>query len=233
MAKSNKNISFFNMIEVALAMAIIAFGMTSILGLFPVGLNACRNSIAENYSADVVEQFSSYLKGYAGSSKANFETIFGTSAGTGYYNTTTNPMSDVATATAAKAAAKDFLNAIIAGTPYVATPIYSGWTIFPYDGGTPPTRKNIYFSVMGPGNYLNPTGAVFPSTDFTGMILVWKSPLVFYYPKADGSGWDTYTDSTYSLGAGLNIEISWPLEVEDYNARQKRTFYIEMTKPQQ
>ncbi len=219
------------MIEVALAMAIIAFGMTSILGLFPVGLNACRNAVAENCAADQVEQFSAYLKGYAGSSRANFENLFGTSAGSGYY-TETNPMTIPATVTAANVAAKNFLSAITTGTPYVAASIFSGWTIFPYDNLLPPTFKNIYFTALGPGDYYSTATVKFPSADFSALIIVWKSPLTFYYPKADGSGWDLYTDN-YSLGAGLNVEISWPLEVADYNARQKRNFYIEITKPEQ
>ncbi len=233
MVKNNKNICFFNMIEVALAMAIIAFGMTSILGLFPVGLNACRNSIAENCAADTVEQFSSYLKGYAGSSKANFETLLGTSAGTGYYNTNTNPMADAVTATAAQVAAKDFLDAIVSG---IAAPVYKGWTIFPYDSATPPSCKNIYFTVMGAGDYFHPASTKFPTNDFSALIAVWKSPLTYYRPNDTlplPDGWTQVTDDAYATGAALNIEISWPLDVADYNARQKRTFYIEIVKPQQ
>jgi len=220
------------MIEVALAMAVIAFGMTSILGLFPVGLNACRNAIAENSASDAAGQFSSYLKGYAESSKANFENLFGTSDVTGYY-TETNPMTIPATVITVKTKTADFLNAITTGTPYAAVPVYRGWTIFPSDNASPPTLKNVYFTVFGPGNYFDAAGAAkFPNWDFAAMIVVWKTPLTYYVPRVNGSGWDTYQDSTYSLGAGLNIEVSWPLDVADYSARQKRTFYIEINKPQ-
>jgi len=45
------------MVEVVLGMGLISFGMISVLGLFPVGLNAARDSIAESYAADSADQF--------------------------------------------------------------------------------------------------------------------------------------------------------------------------------
>lgn len=57
-----KKIQFFNMIEILLALAVIAIGMTSVLGLFPVGLNASRNAVAENCSADIADQMVTYLR---------------------------------------------------------------------------------------------------------------------------------------------------------------------------
>lgn len=235
MVKNSKNISFFNMIEIALAMAIIAFGMTSILGLFPVGLNACRNSVAENYSADAVEQFSSYLKGYAESSSANFDKLF---APGGFYPDAPKPLPAVLNSTNYITATQDFLDGITIGkdhtrvTAYNPVPIVTGWTIFPAKNAA---LKNIYFVASGSGNYLNPGGAVFPSTDFTGMLVVWKSPLTYYRPNSNNppDGWTTATDDAYVTGAALNIEVSWPLEVADYTARHTKTFYMEVTRPQQ
>lgn len=47
----------FNMVEIALALAVIALGVISIMALFPIGLNAHRDSMTESYAADVSEQF--------------------------------------------------------------------------------------------------------------------------------------------------------------------------------
>lgn len=58
----NKKTHFFNMIEVLLALTVIAIGMTSVLGLFPVGLNASREAIAQSCSADVADQTITYLR---------------------------------------------------------------------------------------------------------------------------------------------------------------------------
>ena len=45
----------FNMVEVALALAIIAIGISSILVLFPVGANANKAAIANNNLADIAD----------------------------------------------------------------------------------------------------------------------------------------------------------------------------------
>ena len=45
----------FNMVEIALAMVIIAFGISGILGLFTVGVNAKKEAMNENNIADAAE----------------------------------------------------------------------------------------------------------------------------------------------------------------------------------
>ena len=52
----------FNMVEVALALVILAIGLSSVLVLFPVGLRASRNSIADNSVGDVAERMAAYLQ---------------------------------------------------------------------------------------------------------------------------------------------------------------------------
>ena len=52
----------FNMVEVALALAIIAIGISSILVLFPVGANANKAAIANNNLADIAEYMMSYIR---------------------------------------------------------------------------------------------------------------------------------------------------------------------------
>ncbi len=60
------------MIEVVLAMAIIAFGMSSILGLFPVGINAMKSSMVDNYCSDSIDQMIGYIKNQAEYSAGNY-----------------------------------------------------------------------------------------------------------------------------------------------------------------
>lgn len=45
------------MIEIVLALGVIAIGLVSIMALFPVGLNASRDAIAQNYAAELAETF--------------------------------------------------------------------------------------------------------------------------------------------------------------------------------
>ncbi|HRU02447.1 MAG TPA: hypothetical protein P5239_12180, partial [Victivallales bacterium] len=47
----------FNMVEIALALAVIGIGIAGVMALFPVGFNSVRDAMAENYSADIAEEF--------------------------------------------------------------------------------------------------------------------------------------------------------------------------------
>ena len=46
----------FNMVEILLALGVIAIGICSVMVLFPVGANASRDSIMEEYAATSAEQ---------------------------------------------------------------------------------------------------------------------------------------------------------------------------------
>ena len=50
----------FNMVEIVLALGVVAVGVVSIMALFPIGLNANRDAVARSYSADSVDQFLHY-----------------------------------------------------------------------------------------------------------------------------------------------------------------------------
>ena len=52
----------FNMVEIALALAVLAIGLSSILVLFPVGINANKSAIADNNLADIGEYLMGYLR---------------------------------------------------------------------------------------------------------------------------------------------------------------------------
>ena len=52
------------MIEIALAIAVIAIGMVSIMGLFPIGLSANKDAMAKSYAAESADEFLHYLERY-------------------------------------------------------------------------------------------------------------------------------------------------------------------------
>jgi type II secretory pathway pseudopilin PulG len=221
-----KAISFFNMIEVALAMAIIAFGMTSILGLFPVGLNASRMSQAENYSADIVEQIFGYLKNYAEASDTNYQNAL--------YATTAFPTAINRTALIGVPSkildnhSSSFLSAYMASDTTVYSEFFPNSGIYrvPMAGGLMPC---VFFIVQGPSNTKN--------IDFSAMVLVWRSPVSSVVATGDATNdanwitWPPNASFDYEYLAGLNIEISWPLE-KKYAEREKRFYYFVVSRPQ-
>ena len=52
----------FNLVEIALATAVLGVGVASVLALFPVGAATSRSAVAENTIADVAEFFFSYFQ---------------------------------------------------------------------------------------------------------------------------------------------------------------------------
>ena len=64
------------MIEVVLAMGIVAIGMTSIMVLFPVGINASRDAVAYNTSVEMGSNLISYMQAFAKGSPNNYDGLF-------------------------------------------------------------------------------------------------------------------------------------------------------------
>ena len=52
----------FNLVEIALATAVLGVGVASVLALFPVGASTSRSAVAENTVADVAEFFFGYFQ---------------------------------------------------------------------------------------------------------------------------------------------------------------------------
>ena len=64
----------FNLIEIVLAVAVIAFGVVIVLGMLPKGLNASRNAATVSYASSVIDQIGGALfkEGTAGIKSDNF-----------------------------------------------------------------------------------------------------------------------------------------------------------------
>ena len=59
MKSYNKN--YFNMVEIVLALAVVAIAIVSLMGMLPVALRASKNSVADNSVASVVEIMKSFI----------------------------------------------------------------------------------------------------------------------------------------------------------------------------
>jgi hypothetical protein len=70
--QSQRRRSTFNMIEIVLALGVIAIGMVSILGLLPVGANASRDAMAETYAGITAEQMLTWVANTIRTSDANW-----------------------------------------------------------------------------------------------------------------------------------------------------------------
>ena len=57
--KLSKN--YFNMVEIVLALSVVAIAIVSLMGMLPVALRASKNSVADNSVASVVEIMKSFV----------------------------------------------------------------------------------------------------------------------------------------------------------------------------
>lgn len=195
---------YFNMIEVALAMAIIAIGISSILVLFPVGINASKSAIADNNLADIAEYIFGYYKAtqlnsiYNGTNISALHGALGTEpSDSDMTNITwnTNRITD----TNLKAPTTGLQNRVF---------LYEQFTTLP---GTP-AREVI---------------------DFAAVAKIWSAPITLSWrpwrtaPNTVTSGTVQASDN-YALR--LYLELSWPAD-QRYALREKRIFVLDLYNP--
>ena len=245
------------MIEVALAMAIIAFGMTSILGLFPVGLNALRNSMAENFCAETVENIMGFMKNYAEYSPASYKQIFvdasaipSSIGANAIVGTTQIPGVAGANKTWAdidiisknfiawyQDPASNFANT--GGEAYRR--VISGANLPIFRPKDDPKFHFVYFIVKSSDSTTT------RNMDFSARVVMKKAtvpvqkyatgdpdldpwgnyPVTIGYPATPS---DPEVAGCYNEFGAIIFEVSWPLEVK-YSEREKRYYYMVVSMP--
>ena len=230
----------FNMVEVALALIILAIGLSSVMVLFPVGLRASRSSITDNNLADVAERVVSYIQAES-TSRAEWKVDGegGNKLDVGTFDTepTTVPTSD------------EFFDS--EGNPNKEK-VLDG--LFKHEDGTGNNKRTYYLYRQ----YADTDAGASEknrAVDFEAMIRVgWDnaSRQELYYPAVIGGndfgqkqlgsggyqrGSATTQSDNMSTATGdalldkfyrtLIVEISWPADVAWTN-REKRIFRMEM-----
>ena len=195
----------FNLIEIALAIAIIAVGMSSIMVLYPVGVNSSKAAAANNMIPDVADYVLSYLEcemqarwrnadGYA---QANvFADNFGNELDT-------DPDDQAVGGTWSATAC-----------PNLAYRSLNGHRIYRY--------TQSYDIVTDDG-----TATV---TDFQAVIRVWVTPVPVRLRPTSGAAVADMTPSPSAAGTyamALCAEISYPAEIP-YGEREKHVFRREI-----
>jgi hypothetical protein len=189
------------MIEVTLAIAIVALGLTGILSLFPVGFQSIRDAVGDNYVNDSSQLFLSYIK-----LMAKMDNTYPTAQIQNNIDTQWNTIIGNIPATKPDAP-----------NPSVDTvnPSHTSWDVT--------TVPNLYSITGTPGLYRIYSGA----NDFKAAVRVWKTRIVS--PVLNSAGEWAYNSPYDTEACGLNIEFSWPLE-KPYAQRTKRFFYYEIFK---
>lgn len=197
----------FNLIELMLALGVIVVGLVSVMALFPVGANANRDAMAENYSAQAAEQMLNSLGYYLchpdpSLTPANFKAWWG------------NERAKIMTLSpSAQTAAGE-----------VAAQQPSPTPLDPYETDCPGYLKTVGGKIYMKSSDNFQGGFRIQSTtgdykDFEAMMALWQESIV-----VNGTALNP------SFGTVLNLEISWPSQLP-YSRRQKARYRLEVFNP--
>ena len=216
MHKSRNRRFHFNMFEIVLAIAILAFGFASVLGLFPVGIKAVRNSQAEGLVSNAVNNIYVYYKSYAHARNSSgvcfHEYLF---EGSTFLEVGgVQSFRDIA-----KSDGDNFLAALndpdLGPITEGVLGFRQGMNLFQHYSG-----KSIFFLTLG-----SPDSK---KTEFTAQIIVWKKQV----DKIVANGSSAEPPLTYKQAVELNMEVTWPINIP-YSDREKRHYQLVITNPDQ
>lgn len=247
----NNKVNFFNMVEVVLAMGVIALAMTSVLALLPVGLNASRDAVALNYSTDAASNIVGRVVNYINtknSLNAYYYASYVSSLPTSLPSSSDSDFSYIDTAS--KEFAQFLRNGDLSdmdGDGEVTLPakisiVTDG--IFKHSD-----YPNAFFVVQGKMETKKDTVTSknndFPSwiknddsgtgrvdIDFSAMVYIWKSQPSFKYldTTASENTFPNAASTDYGQFTAFNVEMSWPLVIDYFN-RERCYYHSEFTNP--
>jgi hypothetical protein len=213
--------SYFSIVEIALALAIVGLGMASILALFPVGLSASRNAISNTLASQVAEEFMSFIKAKAELNTTNYDAILAEIPEQDVVGELKNEMNNAIALSEDETSQflRDFKDGVLDDD--------SDYTVISKWGNIyrskHPDRKFVYIILQrAEDSSLAP--------DFSAAVLIYKAPLD-YAQSGGGTGSNVinWTPPMTEIMA-LHVEVSWPLN-KVYRDRDKRNFYTIIKRP--
>jgi type II secretory pathway pseudopilin PulG len=191
------------MIEVLLALGVIAIGAVSVMALFPYGFASSRDSVAESFAGDSADQF---LHWFAAQTRTNWAGY----AGDTTQLPSTKPPPPLPPPT---------------GTGFETDS--GAWEA----SSTTITPNLLYRKHGSDAGVLKVTfqrGDAPPIVDFSGVYRIWREAVTVPYLTATGASGET-TLAT-DVAVAINLEASWPAELP-YQRRQKAVYRLEVFKP--
>ena len=211
----------FNLIELMLALGVIVVGLVSVMALFPIGANANRDAMAENYSAQAAEQMLNSLGCFMRESNDNWTAVLDKIQP---LTPTTDPDPVVnATNLTNMIMGQQPIPQPIPGTDYYGTSAgflsAGSGTIFLK--GTDQDKEYRY----GDGLRVESSGNS-GYKDFEAMAALWRERIMVDNPKDP----TTQIGLDLTFGTVLNLEVSWPSQLP-YSRRQKARYRLEVFNP--
>lgn len=202
MSKKNQ---FFSMVEITLALAVIGIGISSILVLFPVGLNMTKSTIANNSIPDAADFLLNYLE-------------ITTLENWRHSTSPSNPFLDIL-----PNEKEDDSNKLNQDGSVV-------WNdISVFDGIIKKHQTHAFIFLFEKSININkdnsPSGKI---VEFSAVAQVWKEDLEFY-DNVEVISPVSKAEAT-NFGSTLCLELSWPIE-RDYESREKAIYKLDVFNP--
>lgn len=219
----NRRFRQYNLVEVILALGVVAIGVVSIMALFPIGASATRDAAMETYSSNAADEMFHMLQFMA----LNDGDTLDDSWNKWIKNNTKLDASkpNYTDDNTGKDKWERLGNATkgIDGNIFQAKPAQKG--VFLLISHHDPKAKNTAtLADAGEDEDGSDEDKIsYEMVDFRAVVLVWKEQV-----RIDPTGTDP--DLKFDEAAKLVIEVSWPEEMK-YSARQKRYFSYEIAKP--
>lgn len=217
----------FNMVEIALAMVIIAIGISGILGLFSVGVNARKAAISENNIADAAEYILGlYRAVIAEKYNSEYEETNGDTTQKIKLIDSLSVNNLLAGSTSGLAAAGTSID-ISSLTGNIKSHIYtfSGSTVNNFDIGSAKKLPDTF--VYAPSRLVGENTSKSRIADCEIVGSIWKSQVPVNFPTSTVIG---SVDMPYGYGVRVYLELSWPLATA-YDKRDKKVFVMDVVNP--
>jgi type II secretory pathway pseudopilin PulG len=192
----------FNMIEVLLALGVLAIGAVSVMALFPYGFASNRDSVAESFAGDSADQFLHWFAAQARSA-----------GGWATYAADPNWLPTAKPAVPGPDASD------------------AGWTPLPPAAPTMVTPSLGYRRHSSAGLLwvtFQRGDAAAPIVDFSSVYRMWREDVTVPDPRPGSGGGDISLSADSALA--INLEASWPAELP-YERRQKAVYRLEVFRP--
>ena len=211
----------FSMVEILLALGVVAIGICSVMVLFPVGASATRDAAMETYAANAADQILHMVKYKLTMTDGDqwIKSICSSTApysGLGIYSDTTPDSSSI----------EDFDDTTKwkDSCPLIGGTTLQGSGIFTYDDEDGNDNDNHFYQIIvHRGNPEDNFSTVMDKvTDFRALATLWASKVTI-----PSSGTDV--ELPLNFATRLNLKIEWPVELPQ-SARQSAYYTLEVFK---
>lgn len=190
------------MVEIVLALAVVAIGVLSIVSLVPIGSQAARDAIGESYASQTAEHLLNWI---ATDAKSNWDAYTDPSTYDGKIPSAGSSLATVSTMNAGD------WDERVSITDQNSTGLWEHKTVPAVFHVQQTTRISVTERIV----------------EMDAVVRVWRTPT--QAPEWNVTSWVNTSDSNFLRRMQLNMEVTWPATIP-YNRRQKAYYTLEVAR---